>query len=60
MKKFRLNNLDNSWIFEGNSEQEAIQQYLDQICPNNPTIKGYAEYCESVGVNSEINMKEIA
>lgn len=60
MKKFMLNNLGNDWIYEGETEEEAIQEYLDQVLHKGATLKEWEIYCDEIGEkDSQLNMKEV-
>lgn len=58
MKKFELNGMGESWIYEAHSEQDATLKYLDDIIGSNDE-RQYIDYCESIGVDSRIEWKEI-
>lgn len=56
MKKFQIGELEG--FYEAETEQEAIAMMINDVC-GAKTIEAYQSYCEEVGVESEIKIKEI-
>ncbi len=56
MKKFQIGELEG--IYEAETEQEAIEMMINDVC-GAKTIDAYELYCEELGIESEIKIKEI-
>lgn len=57
MKKYMLNDLGNDWIFLGNNEEEAMQDFFQSIGVEN--LEKYLEYCEEVDQHPRLDFIDI-
>lgn len=60
MKKYRLNDLDDNWIFEANNESEASLRLINDVLSKKFTnldeaIEKYEEYCVDVNVDPSLD-----
>ena len=51
MKWFRMNSLDDNWVFNARNEEEATEKFLRSFCMDHDR---YVDYCEEIGCNSDI------
>ena len=58
MRHFIIEMGDLGSMHKAETEEAAILQYIDDVC-GAKTLEEYEAYCESIGVDAEIKIKEI-
>jgi hypothetical protein len=58
IRRYMINDLGISWIYEAINEKEASLKYIDDVC-GAKTIAEYEKYCIDVGVPPQLELVDV-